>query len=234
MAEHAAPPSKRCKLDYNDTITILAGSTETPFTIHKDVVCAKSDFFAAAYTGNWSEKTGGVVRLPTVEANIVKMYIHWCYANTIDVSLLSSVHEPSFEPIEDKTCNLRSITRALISLYVATDMILDDNLKDCVMDEMMKRYKGKSLNFESGAVQEMLDTIGTNSKMYIFVVDYFARCKVRCSSVEDLANYPPLFLADVVVRFSEVSGKVKANAEPGSETVCRYHICCKKEQNCAL
>ncbi|KAK4555426.1 hypothetical protein LTR86_007723 [Recurvomyces mirabilis] len=228
MATDEGAPSKRVKLHYNDTIKVLAGSTEAPFTIHKDIVCAKSDFFAAACTGTWRESTDGVVRLPTVEADIVKLYVHWCYANDIEVDVLEAVQMPSDKLVGHRDSRRRSTTQALISLYVAANMLLDDHLKDCIMDEMIRLGSEKSFLFVSGSVQEVLDTLGTDSKIYIFIVDYIAaRGLHRKSLAGGLVTFPPRFLAEVVVRMSEVSGKVKTNLEPGSGTVCRYHLCCK-------
>lgn len=74
-----------CRPSYFDTITIVAGAGEAHFTVHKDLICKMSGFFTAACSSAWAEGKNGVVRLPTVEADTAKLYIHWVYAHDVDV-----------------------------------------------------------------------------------------------------------------------------------------------------
>lgn len=49
--------------DYSEVITVLVGQEEKSFTVHKAIICAKSQFFATACSQQWQEGRSGVVRL---------------------------------------------------------------------------------------------------------------------------------------------------------------------------
>jgi hypothetical protein len=42
--------------DYVDTITILAGEDERPFTVHKNIICNRSPYFVAASWEAWQQQ----------------------------------------------------------------------------------------------------------------------------------------------------------------------------------
>jgi hypothetical protein len=66
-------------------ITVLVGTDddetdEVEFTVHKDTICEKSKFFEAAVSTNrWKEGQDNVVRLPEVDPDEFRTYIHWAY-----------------------------------------------------------------------------------------------------------------------------------------------------------
>ena len=189
---------------YVDTITILAGSDEVPFTVHKDVICAKSDFFIAACSGNWRENEDGVVRLPTVEARVVKLYIHWCYANKVEVAILNDSKVDDVADNNKDWCRLR--TKVLIRSYAAANMLLDEMLMDAIMDGMIRLDSGDLLKLSHKSVQEVMENVGTGSELYALIVDC-AGDSVRRDLLELFSQYPSRFLAEVAVRLREISGK---------------------------
>ena len=56
-------------------ITILVGPEEAKFTAHKDVLCARSEFFKIACSKNWREGQEKVVPLPEVEEETFQTYM---------------------------------------------------------------------------------------------------------------------------------------------------------------
>lgn len=67
--------------------------------------------------------------MPTIRPGIFKIYAHWTYTDKVDIEVTHN-HEgeqipPSF-----------AISRKLIELYVAADILLDVKLKDCVIDQI--------------------------------------------------------------------------------------------------
>lgn len=64
--------------DYDSVVTFLVGAGEKRFTVHKDVICAKSKFVRASCSDRWQEGREKVVRLP--EARLIpafQMYMDW-------------------------------------------------------------------------------------------------------------------------------------------------------------
>ncbi|KAK4950287.1 hypothetical protein LTR10_011268 [Elasticomyces elasticus] len=62
------PVSKRFRPSFSNTITVLAGEEEEPFTVHVDTICQRSDFFTAACR---KEKALWMSR----QSNIIALYI---------------------------------------------------------------------------------------------------------------------------------------------------------------
>ncbi|TKA62793.1 hypothetical protein B0A55_09411 [Friedmanniomyces simplex] len=123
------PPAKRFEPSYSGTVTILAGAGETAFEVHKDIICQRSDFFVAACSKTWAEGTEGAIRLPTVEPDTVKLYIHWIYTGTMDLDILGN------DPKSPGNSSLQSTL--LTRLYVAAERFLDKAMKNKVMDTIL-------------------------------------------------------------------------------------------------
>lgn len=56
-------------------ITVLVGPEEAKFTAHKDVLCARSEFFKIACSKSWREGQEKVVPLPEVEEETFQTYM---------------------------------------------------------------------------------------------------------------------------------------------------------------
>ena len=69
-----------------ESITVLIGSKEVSFTVHKDVVCDQSNFFRAACNGKWKEAAEKCVRLPEADPHIFGVYVGWLYTGKLDFS----------------------------------------------------------------------------------------------------------------------------------------------------
>lgn len=118
---------------------MLAGLSETSFTIHKDLVCHHSDFFTAACSSVWSEGKDGKVRLPAIETQTFKLYAHWVYASNIDLAILD-LPQPMFGPFSTLGfAQMLQMTFELFRLYVAADMLLDQRLKSRTIDILLIR-----------------------------------------------------------------------------------------------
>lgn len=61
--------------DFDDMITILVGEEEHRFTVHKDMLCAKSRFFRAACSKRWASGVEKVVRQPEGTAEDFQIYV---------------------------------------------------------------------------------------------------------------------------------------------------------------
>lgn len=76
--------------DSTNQISILVGLEEYLFLVHKDIICAKSRFFAAACSERWTEGIEKKVRLPDVDASVFQSYLAWVYCKQLDVSYFDS------------------------------------------------------------------------------------------------------------------------------------------------
>src|ERR1700712_2937492 len=76
--------------DYTDQISVIVGSNEQLFLVHKDVLCARSKFFRAACSERWMRGRGKKVTLPDVDPSVLQSYPGWVYSGHLDVSSTSS------------------------------------------------------------------------------------------------------------------------------------------------
>lgn len=62
---------------------MLVGESEVSFTVHEKVITECSDFFRATCADGFREGKEKVVRLPEMEEEIFKSYVHWAYCNEV-------------------------------------------------------------------------------------------------------------------------------------------------------
>lgn len=67
------------------TLVVGEGKKETPFTIHKDILCKASPFFKAACKPEWMRAEDKVIKLPVDDPKVIQMMIYWIYHNEICV-----------------------------------------------------------------------------------------------------------------------------------------------------
>jgi hypothetical protein len=99
--------------NYNALVTFLVGPDEAEFTVHKDVVCARSTYFAAACSERWTEGRDKTIRLIDTEKATFQMYMDAMYDR------LSYSSEKSSRP--------------LIKLYILGDFLNDVKLRNRAM-----------------------------------------------------------------------------------------------------
>ncbi|KAL8759125.1 MAG: hypothetical protein Q9199_001007 [Rusavskia elegans] len=70
----------------DEVVTVLVGLEETPFHIHKGLLCSKSEYFRAAFEGSFKEATEKKIHLEEDDPIIFQHYAVWIY-NPEDDSL---------------------------------------------------------------------------------------------------------------------------------------------------
>lgn len=118
--------------DYNDLITVLVGSKETPFTVHKDSICAKSKLFKAACSKHRVEGQKKVVRLPEAIPSVFRRYLLWAYSGHLEWTAdgkirLEAPNEADQEAIYEEMS-------MIIELYILGDSLDDIRLRNKVVE----------------------------------------------------------------------------------------------------
>ncbi|KAL8733768.1 MAG: hypothetical protein Q9166_001962 [cf. Caloplaca sp. 2 TL-2023] len=64
-------------------VTILVGQGETPFYIHRDLLCDRSAHFRAALKGHFKEAKTGQIAFPEEQAETFDLFVYWVYRDTL-------------------------------------------------------------------------------------------------------------------------------------------------------
>ncbi|TIA16451.1 hypothetical protein D6C81_05943 [Aureobasidium pullulans] len=68
---------------YKDTVTVVVGTEEDSFVVHKGLLCFYSDFFRAAFNGSFEEATERKIKLPDVDIDTFENFQLWLYSRTL-------------------------------------------------------------------------------------------------------------------------------------------------------
>lgn len=117
----------------DDLITVLVGSEDEKFVVHKSAVCKNSKFFQAACGREWKEGQERVIRLPEADPEVFNVYAHWAYTETLDMSLMP---EPSLR------ANDRNSPPAYINLgkvWILGNFLHDHIVGNRVIDRFLQK-----------------------------------------------------------------------------------------------
>lgn len=154
---------------FDSLVTVLVGSEQHRFDIHKGLLCTKSGFFKTACDGNFKE-ADGTIRLPYQEVNTFKYFVYWLYTGNLSgfyyhdkispsiLELKIRVHEvlrgkgikswDGLKNYKEYPCitdfylaKYRNLPfTGLIGLYVLADFLNVCGLKDMILTALVKVY----------------------------------------------------------------------------------------------
>lgn len=117
--------------DSTNQISVLVGLEEYLFLVHKDIICAKSRFFAAAYSERWIEGKERKFRLPDVDASVFQSYLAWVYCKQLDVTYFDSNFIDEDIPDRARTVAM------YFELYLLGDSLDDIRLRNKVLQTLV-------------------------------------------------------------------------------------------------
>lgn len=225
-------------------VTVLAGGSEEPFIVHRDILCKKSEFFKSACSPEWLRGQERRIRVPLVEPTIFELYAHWLYSDKVEVEL--DMLETNAGAIEAGLCNSdecslqlsdapenealeehnKAETLQLTQLYVAADMLLDKELKLRVMDEMARRTGHHRLKLTSDTLLYVYANTTRGCGLRLFVFDRFLSSKSEKRErylLESESELPKEYFVDLAVRQVQMVGKDCRKISPRFNRRCRYH-----------
>lgn len=149
-------------------ITVLVGPKEVPFDLHKEHVCAWSDFFKTACNSNFKERNG-VVNFPEQDPDTFRYFVYWLYTGklcgfvhpestmkTMEAAVIQDLRADGKKPLlrlrhnlDHKSAANRALSSAyfqdapfteLISLYILADQLQVRGLKDTIVNLIIDVY----------------------------------------------------------------------------------------------
>ncbi|KAK4930596.1 hypothetical protein LTR49_003010 [Elasticomyces elasticus] len=211
---------------YNDVFTILAGVEESPFIIHKDRLCQSSDFLTAACSRDWKEGKEKTIRLHTIESTTFELYIEWVYCKEVHLAkILPAARVNGYGPhtLEGRAEEVRQ----LVKLYIAGDKLLDERVKNTVMDELSVRsdaWPKRSLCIPPDAISSVWESSPDSSPLRKMMLNSFASTH-DVSSIESFEKtaYPYTFFYDLAIHQMLIRDLEPLEYRPKVDDHCFYH-----------
>ncbi|KAL8881014.1 MAG: hypothetical protein Q9198_001696 [Flavoplaca austrocitrina] len=194
----------------DEVVTILVGPEETPFRIHKGLLCCKSEYFRAAFEGSFKESTEKSVHLRDDDPKVFQFYATWIYTQK---SVIDSTHG---QRRMDICCRL----------YVLADKLGSEDVQNKAIDLIHKSctaYPSPGIGIET--INYVFDHSLPNSLLRAILVD-IAAYELNIEKCPELCGAVPEFLFAVLRKTSaRLPYRLNDEEVPLDEDKClAYHV----------
>ncbi|KAI4608684.1 hypothetical protein J4E80_008889 [Alternaria sp. BMP 0032] len=92
MATLRAGVKTAMSFDPSKLVTVVVGEEpkQQHFSVHEDIICARSEFFRRAMNGNWAESKERIVRLSEDRPKVFHIYINLLYTGRVVTDTLET------------------------------------------------------------------------------------------------------------------------------------------------
>jgi len=132
---------------------VLIGPDQTRFSVHKDVLCQRSSFFNAAFSGDWKEKNERKIALPDDNEELFSKFLGWAYTDDLDLG--------------DEANERRTLA---VPLYGFADKLGATALKNKIMDQLCNKVSRKVVPSTKMA-RRAFDDLQDGCKMQEYILD---------------------------------------------------------------
>ncbi len=216
---HGKPLTVLCSLGL-EFITVKVGVKELDgrtFGIHKDLVCAKSPFFRAAFNGQWKESKEGAVELPEDDPDAFELWVNWIYKHTLPCS----DDQPGVPRYPKLMIQLVTMTKA----YTLGDKIGDTDFADAVMDAITH-----TVTEDEGMLDRIIETMEfvykitpESSPLREFLVELYVFRGFPAWFTYDKSGLSPEFVLDTLIKVSKPHKNGRRITASLSVKNCDYH-----------
>ncbi|KAH6671050.1 hypothetical protein B0J14DRAFT_702110 [Halenospora varia] len=143
-------------------VKVCVGPKRKEFTIHKNLICDKYDFFRRAFCSGFEEAEKGEMHLPEDDANVFANLTDYLYRGTVPDLVPPSPN--SVDPTLKKTCALRR-------LYYLAEKLVMPALMDQIIDAIMDHQrKAKTYYTKALTIENLYNQTHSNSKLRQYAV----------------------------------------------------------------
>jgi hypothetical protein len=164
-------------------ITIVVGEDERRFTVHKDMLCAKSKFSKAACSERWASGIEKVVRQPEGTAEDFQIYVEWVYTSKI------SLHTDEIGKQQAK----------LMDMYILGDVLDDYQLRNASMRRLIANTRKEMTILTSRQVHKVYEATTTGSPLRKFIVNWLLSSFDRDDLKASIASEPAEFVRELAL-----------------------------------
>ena len=186
-------------------VTIKVGPEETPFRIHKAIVCSQSTYFDKAFSGGFEEATTGVVTLTDVDADLFSIVSAWLYTGMLrqhgtGIHIQDQAHSEAEKQDIHKFEHDRPETWAwqmLMDLYFLADRLTLHKLRNALIDAMIRRSQDDPPDSPQ-LVQQIYEQTTSLSPLRALVLDAWAYDTLIAIEPYELRVLPKEFLGSLL------------------------------------
>lgn len=165
------------------TVFVGKGDGEQRFTVHKDMICAKSKFFQAACSKRWKSGKEKIVRPPDVTPEQFQIYAKWVYTSRVSVDEERLVDE--------------QIT--LMDMYIFGDIIDGYQLRNITMERLIHNVRDCKYFPEAQCFDKVYAATPTGSPLRRFLVEWILYRASRKALAGEMAKWPAEFAQDLAL-----------------------------------
>lgn len=181
---------------------MLIGPEEKLFTVHRDVICAKSKFFKAACSA-WEEDQTITVSLPKVDEKLFQNYVDWTYGNTLMAA-----------PTVDEDVEMA------IKLNLLGDVLDDVRLRNRTIKALTSLSAINKKAPNAADTKAIWAETTTRSLLRKWVVGEMIMRGNRDRFERDVADYPPELVQEVALKL--LKQKATTSSKSFQATLSEY------------
>ena len=218
-------------------ITVIVGEEKKIFTVHKHILCSKSEYFKTAVKPIWTSHGARCLELPEDIPEAFNPYLTWLYFSKLYLSLEE----------DDTVGDVAHIFHSVIDAYVLGDKLLDADYKgqpfvglhivhiltslDAATEALVmtsrKMVGGKTYAMSIDQRRRVYSETSEGSSLRRLVAHQFSRLH-NLDRHLDQGEEPPTFLYDLAIAMTkkdELSTIVAAR-------ICSFHEHEKGDEKC--
>ncbi|KAI9810842.1 MAG: hypothetical protein M1827_006049 [Pycnora praestabilis] len=189
---------------FNTVVTVRVGAEDTPFSLHKDLLCSRSPFFNSALRNIFLETTTQQVVLPEDDVETFQYFIQWVYSK-----------ELSHEDVDD---TLHPQLLPLYQLYAMADQFQVKSLKNAIIDYIVDVHAKRHITPEHTIwLYENVPEKGLR-KLLVDIFAWSSDTEILRAVPEE--SYHHTFLYDLAVKLKELK---QGWSRPWVDDLCAYH-----------
>jgi len=160
-----------------ETVTIKVGPEEKIFTVHKKLLCDRSDFFLKAFSNGFAEAETGIISFPEDTEEAFAKFVTWLYTGNFILP-----NSPTIKRSEEEA---EFTGQHLIPTFILADKLCVNELMNKVMDSFADFYKVRQLIPNAITTHNNFQQLGAQSKLCQYTAGGVARLTFVAMSGHD-------------------------------------------------
>lgn len=152
-------------------VRIVVGADNQEYAVHKNLICASSEFFNRMFNGNFTEAKEGALELPEESPVVFNLFYDWLYTGRVAKGL-SAYYEK-----KEESCFVDDFW---IKAYLMADRLLIDKLRELAIVSLKNLFSRRLPLVPSKVFIAALFGHDSLPDMKIYVAEHVAYWLLRC------------------------------------------------------